>query len=133
MAGTLGSVSTSAPGNQAREQQSAKLPAVRIAMAAGVTGLLCCVGPTVLALLGVVSAGTAYLWANDLYDGYAWLFRGAGLLLLSVLVWWSLRRRDQCSVAGARRVWRRLGLAVAVAVATYAALYALTTWLGTFA
>jgi hypothetical protein len=48
------------------------LPAVRMGLLAGVTGLLCCVGPTVLALLGVVSAGTAFVWANDLYDGYAW-------------------------------------------------------------
>ncbi|HEX2262870.1 MAG TPA: hypothetical protein VHH52_03795 [Pseudonocardiaceae bacterium] len=29
----------------------------------GVVGILCCTGPTVLALLGVVSAGTAFAWA----------------------------------------------------------------------
>jgi hypothetical protein len=133
LTGTLGSVSTSASGKQAREQQPAQPPSVLIGVAAGVTALLCCVGPTVLAMLGVVSAGTAYVWANELYDGYAWLFRGAGLLLLAALVGWSLRRRDQCSLAGGRRVWRRLALALAIAVATYAGLYALTTWLGTFA
>jgi hypothetical protein len=109
------------------------MPSVRIGVAAGLAGLLCCVGPTLLALLGVVSAGTAYVWANTLYDGYAWWFRAATLILFVVLVWWSLRRRNQCSLAGARRVWRRLALALTVALATYVALYALTTWLGTFA
>ncbi|GAB3164369.1 hypothetical protein GCM10027059_20350 [Myceligenerans halotolerans] len=109
------------------------LPAVRIGVIAGLTGILCCVGPTVLALIGVVSAATAFTWATDLYDGYAWWFRLAGLAVLAGLVVWALRRRDQCSVAGARGAWRKLAAALAIAVATYAALYALTTWLGTFA
>ncbi len=55
------------------------LPVLRIGLTAGLAGMLCCVGPTVLALLGVISAGTAFVWANDLYDDYAWLFRLAGL------------------------------------------------------
>ncbi|CAM4323275.1 hypothetical protein GCM10009799_38560 [Nocardiopsis rhodophaea] len=110
-----------------------KLPVGRIGVAGGLVGILCCVGPTVLALLGVVSAGTAYVWANDLYDGYAWWFRLAGLAVIGVLVWRSLRRRGQCSVTGVRGVrWRLLAVA-GVAVATYGGLYALTTWLGTFA
>lgn len=109
------------------------LPAIRIGLAAGITGLLCCVGPTVLALLGVVSAGTAFVWATDLYDGYAWWFRAGGLLLLAALLVWSLRRRNQCSLGGVRKTWPRLVLTLGVAGATYAVLYALTTWLGTFA
>lgn len=109
------------------------LPAIRIGVAAGVTGLLCCVGPTVLALLGVVSAGTAFVWANDLYDGYAWPFRLGGLALLIGLVAWSLRRRNQCTLGGIRQSWPRLLLALGMAVATYRVLYAATTWLGTFA
>jgi hypothetical protein len=56
-----------------------------------------------------------------------------GLVVLAVLVWMALRRRNQCSVAGVRR-WRwRLLAVLGVAVGTYVALYALTTWLGTFA
>ena len=48
-------------------------------------------------------------------------------------MWVALRRRNQCSVAGVRR-WRwRLLAVLGVAVGTYVALYALTTWLGTFA
>jgi hypothetical protein len=109
------------------------LPVWRIGIAGGLTGILCCVGPTVLALLGVVSAGTAYAWATDIYDGYAWWFRLAGLAVLAGLAWWSLRRRNQCSIAGVRSVRTRLLAVLGVAVGTYAALYAVTTWLGTFA
>jgi hypothetical protein len=108
------------------------LPAVRIGLAAGITGMLCCVGPTVLALIGVVSAGTAFVWATGLYDGYAWWFRAGGLLLLIGLAVWSLRRSNQCSLSGVRKTWSRLVLTLGVAVATYAVLYAVTAWLGTF-
>jgi hypothetical protein len=60
-------------------------------------------------------------------------FRLRGLVILVTLAAWSLRRRNQCSLSGARQVWRRLAVALPVAVATYALLYGLTTWLGTFA
>ncbi len=60
-------------------------------------------------------------------------FRLGGLALLALLVVVALRRRNQCSLGGARRNWRRLTLALGIAVATYLLLYALTTWLGTFA
>jgi hypothetical protein len=113
--------------------RSDRLPVWRIGLTGGLVGILCCVGPTVLAVLGIVSAGTAFAWATDLYDGYAWLFRLGGLAVLALLVWLSLRRRAQCSVAGVRRWrWRLVGV-LGVAVLTYIVLYALTTWLGTFA
>ncbi len=105
----------------------------RIGLAGGFTAILCCVGPTLLALLGIVSAGTAFVWATDLYDGYAWWFRLAGLAVLGGLVFWSLRRRNQCSLAGVRAVRGRLIVLVSIAVATYVVLYGLTTWLGTLA
>ena len=116
-----------------RKARTDRLPVWRIGLAGGLVGILCCVGPTVLALLGLVSAGTAFVWATDLYDGYAWWFRLGGLAVLLGLVWLSLRRRNQCSVAGMRR-WRwRLLAVLGIAVVTYAGLYGLTTWLGTFA
>jgi len=95
--------------------------------------MLCCVGPTVLALAGIVSAGTAFAWASDLYDGGAWFFRLGGLLVLAALLTRSLRRRGQCSVRGARAAWRGMLLAAVAAVATYLILDAVTTWLGSFA
>lgn len=66
-------------------------------------------------------------------DNYAWWFRFGGLAVLGVLGWWSLWRRNQCSIAGVRR-WRwRLLAVLGLAVATYLGLYAVTTWLGTLA
>jgi len=108
------------------------VPVWRIGIAGGLVGILCCVGPTVLALLGVIGAGTAFAWATNLYEGYAWWFRLAGLGTLAGLVWLALRRQNTCSVAGAWRLRRRFAGVLAVAVGTYTALYALTTWLGTF-
>jgi hypothetical protein len=84
-------------------------------------------------LFGIVSAATAFAWANNLYDNYAWWFRLGGLAALAALIWLSLRRQDQCSIDGIRRRRMRLLAVAAIAVGTYAALYALTTWLGTFA
>lgn len=83
-----------------RSLKADRLPVWRTGLTGGLVGVLCCVGPTVLALLGIVSAGTAFAWATDLYDNHAWWFRLGGL---------------------------------AIALGTYVAPYALTTWLGTFA
>jgi len=113
-----------------RPQTRRDLPVWRIGLLGGLVGMLCCVGPTVLALLGMVSAGTAYAWATDLYGAAGWWFRLAGLAALAALVWIALRHRDQCSVAGARHHWRRLAAVLGIAVGTYLALYGLTTWLG---
>ncbi|MGH3949945.1 MAG: hypothetical protein ACRDSE_12590 [Pseudonocardiaceae bacterium] len=124
---------TTKPEQREKKTISDRLPVWRIGLTGGLVGILCCVGPTVLALLGVVSAGTAFVWATDLYGNYAWWFRLGGLAVLALLVWLSLRRRNQCSVAGVRRWrWRLLGV-LGVAAGTYTALYALTRWLGTFA
>jgi hypothetical protein len=110
-----------------------RLPVWRIGVTGGLVGILCCVGPTVLAVFGIVSAGTAFVWANNLYDNYAWWFRLGGLAVLVALTWVAVRRRNQCSIDGVRRLrWRLLGIA-AIAVGTYTALYTLTTWLGNFA
>lgn len=109
------------------------LPIWRVGLLGGVVGVHCCVGPTVLALFGVVAAGTAFVWANTLYDGYAWWFRLTGLGLMALLVYVSLRKRGQCSLRGAVSVRGQLLAMLAVATGTYVALYAVTTWLGTFA
>ncbi len=123
----------SSPTSPGRGGRAGRFPMWRIGLTSGLVGILCCVGPTVLALLGIVGAGTAFAWATHLYDNYAWWFRLGGLAVLAVLVWVALRRRNQCSIAGVRRWrWRLLGV-LAVAVATYAVLYALTTGLGTLA
>ncbi|QUR66271.1 hypothetical protein [Mycobacterium spongiae] len=119
-----------APGRRSAER---RLPMWRIGIAGGFVGILCCVGPTILALLGIISATTALAWSTDLYDNYAWWFRLGGLAVLALLVWVALRRRNQCSIDGIRRLRWRLVTVLAIAVGTYAALYAFTTWLERFA
>ncbi len=127
-----GTAATSEVGEQPVDVRKG-LPAVRIGILGGLTGILCCVGPTVLAVFGIVSAATAFSWATNLYDNYAWWFRIGGLLLMAVVIMLALRKRNQCSIAGARTYRKKILIALGVAVVTYAALYALTTWLGTLA
>lgn len=107
------------------------VPVWRIGTLSGLVGMLCCVGPTVLALLGMVSAGTAYTWATNLYGDGAWWFRLAALGALTGLIWFALHQRNQCSVTGVRHQWRRLTAVLLLAVGTYAALHGITTSLGT--
>ncbi len=121
------------PKTGSRTGREQLLPVWRTGLVGGVVGILCCVGPTLLAVFGVVGAGTAYVWANTLYDGYAWWFRLAGLALMGLLVARALRRRGQCSLRGAAAVRGKLLVTLTIAVSTYVALYAATTWLGSFA
>ncbi len=116
-----------------RSQAGSRLPMWRIGITSGAVGLLCCAGPTVLALFGIISATTALAWANNLYGNYAWWFRLGGLAVLALLVWIALRRRNQCNINAIRRLRWRLATVLAIAAATYGVLYAVTTWLERFA
>lgn len=102
-------------------------------VAGGVAAILCCVGPTVLALAGAMSAATAFALATDLYDSWSWAFRIAGLAVTAGLVWWILCRRRACTRTGVRAAWKGIAAALAAGVATYTALYWITTWLGNLA
>jgi len=64
-------------------------------------GIVCCVSPVVLFLLGISTAAEAVTLGDRLYYGYAWYFRGAGLLLAAAATIIYLRRRRSCSMAGA--------------------------------
>jgi len=72
-----------------------------IGVGAGVMGILCCVSPVVLFLLGVSTATEAVTLGDKLYYGYAWYFRGAGLLVAAVTTIFYLGRCRSCSLAGA--------------------------------
>jgi hypothetical protein len=115
------------------EVDEVDLPVARIGIVAGIVGMLCCVGPTVLALVGVISAAAAADLANGLYGDYAWYFRSAGLLVGAGLVAHVLRKRGACSIRGVMSTRRKIGFTLLVAVGSYGVLYALTTWLGSFA
>jgi len=109
---------------------SPRIPVLRIGAVGGIVAMMCCVGPTLLALMGIVSATTAYGWAENLYGGYAWWFRAGGLVVMAGLLLLSLRRQRQCSLSGLRRLRSRLLTLLAAAVATYGVLYVATTLLG---
>ena len=104
-----------------------------IGVGAGVIGILCCVSPVVLFLLGVSTATEAVTLGDRLYYGYAWYFRGAGLLLAGAATIFYLRRRRSCSLAGAAAHWRTLLSVGVTMVVTYAALYVLTGYLAALA
>jgi heme exporter protein D len=112
---------------------SPRISVIRIGTIGGLVGMMCCVGPTVLALLGIIGAATADSWAENLYGRYAWWFRGAALLLMAGLVMASLRGQRRCSLRGVRGARRALLRLVVVAVATYATLYGVTTGLSQLA
>jgi len=96
----------------------------------GLIGISRCASPVFLYLLGVASATEAVAVGNRLNGEYAWYFRGAGLLIGGGAVALYLRRRNQCDLRGTWAQWRTIAAAAAAGVVTYAALYALTTWLG---
>jgi hypothetical protein len=93
---------------------------------AGLIGIGCCVGPTALALLGLVSGSVALGLGNTLYSEYGWYFRGAGLVFAAVGAWVVLRRRRSCSLAGASVQWRLLVTVAVSMLGVYAVLYWVT-------
>ncbi len=104
-------------------------PGLKLGIIAGLAGISCCVGPTVLALLGLGSVSFAISLGNTLYYQYGWYFRGVGLALAVAGVVALLRKRRSCSLRGARAQWKLLVTVVAAMGVVYAALYWLTTWL----
>ncbi len=121
---------------------------LRVGIVAGLAGISCCVGPTVLALLGLSSVSFAISLGNTLYYQYGWYFRGAALVLAAAGVVSLLRKRKSCTLRGAREQWRLLVTVgksctlrgareqwrllvtvVAAMVVVYVGLYWLTTWL----
>ncbi len=96
---------------------------------AGVVGIGCCVGPAVAALAGITSAAVAIDLANSLYSEWGWAFKLAGLTSGAVAIGLMLRSRRGCRTRSLGLL--RYALIVTVTgVATYGALYGLTTWLG---
>ena len=85
--------------------------------------------PVVLFLLGVSTATEAIALGDRLYYGYAWYFRGAGLLLAAAATIVYLRRRRSCSLGGAAAHWQTLLSVGVTMVVTYGVLYLLTGYL----
>lgn len=102
----------------------------RVGVVAGLVGIACCVSPVVLVLLGLSTAAAAVDLGNTLFREWGWAFRLAGLSLIAAAVIAQRRRARSCPVDQRPRILRNTLIMSAVAVATYGALYAITTWLG---
>lgn len=103
---------------------------LRIGGLGGLVAITCCVSPVVLYAAGAVTAANAVTLGNELYGSYAWHFRAAGGIVGVALAAQYLRSRGRCDLRTARASWRTLAVAGGIGVATYLALYAATTWLG---
>ena len=103
---------------------------LKLGALAGLVGISCCVTPAVLALLGLSSVSFAISLGNSLYYQYGWYFRGAALLLAGAGVFLHLKRKNACSLRGARTQWKMIASVLASMLAVYWILYALTSYLG---
>ncbi|MCY4377903.1 MAG: hypothetical protein OXC31_29445 [Spirochaetaceae bacterium] len=103
---------------------------IKFGLLSGLAGIMCCVSPVVLVLLGIATAAEAVTLGDTLYYGYAWFFRAFGLAVATVAVVLYLRKRRMCTLAGARRSWRLLAVLAVAGVGTYIGLFWFTKYLG---
>lgn len=94
--------------------------ALKVAAAAGLTGIICCVAPAVLFALGLAGGIWAISFADFFYEGTngvgAWVLRGLAVLVAVGGVVLYKRKQDQCSVDPKRKRRNLVLLTVVVAV-----------------
>ena len=69
---------------------------------------LCCLTPIILVLLGLSTVAFAASLSDVLYGSYKWVFRGVGLLLLTVSLIIYFRSKGVCSIDEAKRQRKRI-------------------------
>lgn len=99
----------------------------------GLIGIGCCVYPVALVLLGLSSAAAAVDLATVLFEEWGWAFKSAGAASALAALWIQRRRARACPVDARPSLLRNALWILAIAVATYAVFYGLTTWLGSIA
>ncbi len=119
-------------GEQTSQQSSQKF-GITLGLLSGLAGMLCCVTPAVLVLFGLTTATAAVSLATRWYADYAWYLRGAAVLMAAAGITLHLKRRDACSLRGARANLGLIATTFVAGVLTYAAFYWFTTWLGSLA
>lgn len=78
---------------------------------------LCCLSPIILVLLGIGTVSFASSLADTLYGDYKWIFRGVGLMALSISVFFYLRRtKGICTADEAKRKRNEVINTVAISV-----------------
>ncbi len=100
---------------------------------AGLIGIGCCVYPVALVVLGLSSAVAAVDLANVLFHEWGWAFKSAGAAFAVSALWIQRRRARACPVDARPSLARNALRMAAAGLATYAAFYGFTTWLGRFA
>ncbi len=103
---------------------------IKLGLLAGLLGISCCVTPVVLVLLGLSSVSFAISLGNTLYYQYGWYFRGAALLLACLGLYIHLKRRNACTLRGAKSQWKMIAAVFTSMVVLYAVLYFVTSYLG---
>jgi len=106
---------------------------IRLGLLSGLVGMLCCVTPAVLVLFGLTTASAAVSLGTRWYAKYAWTLRGIALVLAGAGIMLHLRRRNACSLRGARANLRLIVTTAVVGVLVYGAFYWFTTWLESLA
>lgn len=110
---------------------------LKVAGAVGLTGMICCVAPMVLFMIGLMGGIYAISFANFFYhpDGSAalgaWLLRGLAAVVGIAGFWLYRKKQNQCSIDPKRK--RRnlilVGVLIAVlGVASYVTFEELSAW-----
>ena len=84
---------------------------------------LCCLTPLVLVLFGLSTVAFAASLANTLYGTYKWVFRGVGLLFLTISLIIYFRSKGICTLDDAKRrrneIVNKVLLALVVGIIAY--------------
>ena len=111
--------------------------AMRVAASAGLAGMICCVAPMVLFMVGLMGGAYAISFANFFYqeDGSpgtgAWVLRGVAVLIGIVGFWLYRRQQNQCSIDPRRKKKNLLMVTALIAilgVGFFLSLEALSSW-----
>jgi NADH:ubiquinone oxidoreductase subunit 2 (subunit N) len=96
--------------------------ALGVAASAGLAGMICCVAPMVLFMLGIMGGVYAISFADFFYaaDGSAgtgaWILRGVAVVVGAVGFWMYRKKQDQCSIDQDRQKKNLMLLGVLIAV-----------------
>ena len=111
--------------------------AISVAASAGLTGMICCVAPMVLFMMGIMGGTYAISFADFFYqeDGSAgtgaWILRGVAVLIGIAGFWRYRSQQNQCSIDPKRQQKNLMllgGLIVVLGVGIFLSLEALSSW-----
>ncbi len=93
---------------------------LKVASAAGVTGIICCVAPAVLFMLGLAGGIWAISFADFFYEGTGgvgvWILRGFAVVIGVGGIVLFKRKQDQCSTDPKRKRRNLILISVLIAV-----------------